>query len=273
MRHSRGFTLVESISVAGVIGILTVLGTAVVSKSMRSASMVREVNAAKQLVTGLHNSAQDNNGQYLPGMDYRAGTPSFPVYKPDGSLVTMQPTAHRYPYRLAPYLGNNFSGAIFVNRNKAEIDKYAGPMYDYFVSTFPALGMNIYGVGGVVAANGTILNAADCISRMSQMSGSILAFASGGYGTGASRMHGYCYVTPPTKESGSPISIKWDPASTWTDQKNPMQFGWVDFRYDGKAVCAFLDGSVKQCSVEELSDMRHWTISALNADDPNYEIQ
>lgn len=242
--------------------------------------MAREVHAAKQLVVALQNSALDNNGRYLIGFDYQAGgdKPKNPVYKSDGSLMTGH-TPCRYPFRLAPYLGNEFDDAIFVNRNKTEINRQAGTtLYDYYISTYPALGMNIFGVGGVRKdkedKNGdSIENPSDCITHTLQSVGSILAFASGGYGSGSSRMHGYCYVTPPTKASGSPICVKWDAPETWTEKKDPMQFGWVDFRYDGKAVCAFLDGSVKLYSVEELSDMRKWTISALHADDPNYELQ
>lgn len=236
--------------------------------------MAREVHAAKQLVVALQNSALDNNGRYLPGFDLRAGTSEHPVYKPDGRPVSMRPTAHRYPFRLAPYLGNEFDDSIFVNRNKAEINlKNSSVDPDYYISLYPALGMNIFGVGGVMTADGFLQNAADCISTTLQSSGSILAFASGGEGSGSSRVHGYCYVTPPTKEKDSPYCKKWDEPKTWTEKRNPMDFGYVDFRYDGKAICAFLDGSVKQCSVEELSDMRKWTISALNADDPNYDFE
>jgi hypothetical protein len=51
-----------------------------------------------------------------------------------------------------------------------------------------------------------------------------------------------------------------------------MDYGWVDFRYDGKAVAAFLDGTVRMCGPEELADMRLWTHAAIDANDPNYEL-
>lgn len=271
----RGFTLIESLTVVGTLGILAVLGTAVVNKTMSSASMAREVNAAKQLVMALQSSAQDNNGRYLSGMDYRAGTPANPVPKPDGGQV-LGHAAQRYPFRLAPYLGNQFEGTIFVNRNKAEITRMAGAnglMWDYYVSTFPALGMNAYCVGGIVRADGTLRFAQDCVSNVSKMRGSLLAFASGGFGAGAARTHGYCYVSPPTQADASPVCMKWNAPETWTSQQDPAYFGWVDFRYRGKAICAFLDGSVQQQSPKDLSDMRKWTPSAQDADDPHYELQ
>lgn len=270
----RGFTLIELLAVVATTGILAVLCVGVTQKAMDSASKVREINAARLLVGALHLSAQENDGRYLSGMDYRAGSNDYPVYKPDGGKAVGR-AAQRYTFRIMPYLDNELDGTIFVNRNKAEIIKGTGGTgwkYDYEVSSYPALGMNVYCVGGVVYGDGSLMNEADCISRSANMKGSILAFASGGSGTGKTRMHGFCYVSPPTKENDSPICQKWDRPETWTRDKDPMNFGWVDFRYDGKAVCAFLDGSTRMCSVEELSDMRLWTRTALEANDPNLNL-
>jgi type II secretory pathway pseudopilin PulG len=270
----RGFTLIELLAVLGTTGVLAVLCVGAAQKAMSSAQKTREVNAARALVSALQLSAQENDGIYLPGMDYRAGTSAYPVPKPNGGFVSGH-TAQRYPYRIAPYLGDRFEGTIYVNRNKKEILKAAGGssvMYDYVTSAYPALGMNIYGVGGVVRSDGSILNDADCISRVANMRGSILAFASAGSGTGKNRIHGFSYVSPPTRENSSPICEKWASASSWSENSDPMSYGYVDFRYDKKAVCAFLDGSVRMCDVDELKDMRLWTRSALEADDPNYEM-
>jgi len=272
--QARGFTLIELLTVVSATAILSVLFVGAAQKTLGSASRVREVSAARQLVTALTASAQENDGAYLPGMDYRAGKSGTPVYKPEGGLVSGH-AAHRYPYRLGPYLAGEFDGTIFVNRNKQEIIASAGgsgPMYDYQVSTFPALGMNIYCVGGVVRADNSIHNSEDCITRMASMKGSILAFASGGSGMGRSRRLGFSYVSPPTLQNESPICLKWQDPSAWTKQKDPMNYGWVDFRYNGKAVAAFLDGSVRMCSVEELSDMRLWSHTALEQDNPTYEM-
>lgn len=266
--HMRGFTLIELLAVIGITSVLAVLCVGAVQRSINSANKVREINAARILVTALQSTTQDNDGAYLPGMDYRTTT----VYKPDGKPVTGH-AAQRYPFRLGPYLGDQFDGTIFVNRNKAEILKKTGAnsaMYDYTVSTYPALGMNIYCVGGVITVKGEFLNGGDCISRSGNTRGSILAFASGGSGTGSARTSGFNYVTPPTLSSGSPFCNQWQSSSSWTKDKDPMDYGWVDFRYEGKAVCAFLDGSVRMCSVEELKDMRLWTRSALEANDPDY---
>lgn len=270
----RGFTLIELLVSIGILIFLAILGASAMQSALGSASKTREVNAGKQLVQALQTSAADNNGIYLAGMDHRAGTAQNPVLKADGKRVTGR-AAQRYPFRLAQYLGDQFEGTILVNHNVADIRKQAerSPnMYDYFVSTYPALGMNIFCVGGVVRANGTIMHETACISRVANARGSVLAFASGGSGTGANKMQGFSYVTPPTKQHDSPICERWQSPAQWTEKSDPMKYGWVDFRYDGKAVCAFLDGTVRMCGPEELSDMRLWTHAALDANDPHYEL-
>ena len=132
--------------------------------------------------------------------------------------------------------------------------------------------MNIYCVGGVVRADNTVVNAGDCILTAGNTRSSVLAFASGGNGTGKNKMSGFSFVSPPTKTSDSPYCVAWDDPSSWNENKDPMNFGWVDFRYDGKAVCAFLDGSVRLLGVKELSDMRNWTPAAQDSNDPNYAL-
>jgi prepilin-type processing-associated H-X9-DG protein len=53
---------------------------------------------------------------------------------------------------------------------------------------------------------------------------------------------------------------------------DPADFGNVDFRYNGTAVCAFLDGSVRMCSVKELNDMRLWSPNAAEQDNATYRL-
>lgn len=264
----------ELLAVLGITGFLAVLCVGAVNRGIDSARQVREVNAARMLVTALHSYAMENDGRYLPGMDYRVGTPANPVYNPDGKLV-LGHAAQRYPFRIAAYLDNELEGTIFVNRNKIEIMKTTGgggPMYDYIVSTYPALGMNVFGVGGVVLWDGKRLYDDDCIAVTAKTAGSVLAFASAGSGAEIHRRHGFSYVSPPTNGAPSPYSLEWEDVDAWKSEADPMYYGWVDFRYDGKAVAGFLDGSVRLCSVEELSDMRLWTIGAIEANDPNYKM-
>jgi len=267
--------LLELLAVVACIGILAVLGMGAVNKSLSSASAAKEVNAARNLAAAFTASAVDGEGRYMAGMDMRVNATTNPVYKADGSIVANSRAAQRYPFRIAPYLENRFDGTILVNRNGKQILKGLGgntANYDYYVSTYPSLGINAYCVGGVVFSNGTTNFDKDCINMSSRMKGSILLFASAGQGTGTSKMDGYCYVTPPTLSSDSPYCVPWSDAAGWNPSKDPAEYGYVDFRYGGKAVCAFLDGSVRMCSVEELNDMRIWSKGALEADDKNYTL-
>jgi len=270
-----GFTLIELLTVVAVIGILSALGVGVAKSALASAHKTREVNAARQLVTAFLATAVDGEGSYLPGMDMRVNASTNPVRKPDGQIITNSRTAQRYPFRLAPYLGHHFDGTILVNKNVAKIREAAGDSganFDYYVSAYPALGMNIYCVGGVMRGNGTVAFDAECITAPGRMRRSILAFASAGSGTGTAKIEGYSYVTPPTFTNDSPICKAWASNSAWDRTADPADFGNVDFRYNGLAVCAFLDGSARMCSVKELNDMRLWNPNAADQDAAAYQL-
>lgn len=272
----RGFTLVELLAVVACVGILAALILGAMKPLMTSAQKVREINAARNLIAAYLATASDENGRFLPGMDMRADLSTNPVYKPDGTMVANLRAAQRYPFRLAPYLNNMFDGTILVNKNKQEIQKAAKNdpgQYDYIVSAYPALGLNIYCLGGVMLQNGSVMFDGDCVTTSARASESILAFASAGSGRGASKMNGFCYVTPPTLDKDSPYCKPWSASATWNSTVDPINYGYVDFRYGGKAVCAFLDGSVRMCGVEELKDMRVWSYKARAQDDPNWTLQ
>ncbi len=273
--HIGGFTLIELMAVTAVVGVLMAIGVGVTKSTMTAAYKAREVSAARNLITAFATSAVEGDGRYLPGMDMRVNGTTNLVYNTKGEKITNVRAAQRYPFRLAPYLGNDFDGTILVNRNVGEIlsTTGGGSDYDYSVSAFPALGMNIYAVGGVVLNNGTTVFDADCITTSVRMNASIVAFASAGKGKGTQKMHGYSYVTPPTLMSDSPACKSWNSSASWSEEADPMNFGFVDFRYNGQAVCAFLDGSVRMCSVEELNDMRLWTPNAADLDERNYQMR
>jgi prepilin-type processing-associated H-X9-DG protein len=61
-------------------------------------------------------------------------------------------------------------------------------------------------------------------------------------------------------------------ANQWTSASAASDYGNVDARYGGKAVCAFLDGSVKMLSIVELKDMRLWNKNAVTQDLPEYTV-
>lgn len=256
------FTLVELLVVITILGVLAGLSVAGVSKAMDMAGSVKESAAAKTLVTAYLSAASDNNGFFMPGYDRAA--PSIQL--PDGSANLSGPAAQRYPYRLAPYFNYDIKGTLLTSDN-ATID-----VSDHYrVSAFPSFGINYLFVGGDVSSSGDISNPRECLQVAGKEKSSILVFATaagsgGGEGSSEETVQGFCKLEPPRYTSRI-----WA-AAPWTRESDPSDYGQMDARHGGKAVCAFSDGSVRKLTVEELKDMRLWSYQAANADKPNYTV-
>jgi hypothetical protein len=136
-------------------------------------------------------------------------------------------------------------------------------MYDYGLSVFPAFGINRYLVGGRINSSGSVEYPSECIQKVAQAEKSPIVFIS----AGTTDVDGYEYVIPPNGPSG-----QWS-AAKWTKDSDPGNYGYVAARFDGKAVAAFLDGSVRVMSLDDLRDMRFWSKNAAINNDPNYRPQ
>ncbi|QYY34449.1 hypothetical protein [Ruficoccus sp. ZRK36] len=255
----------EMLVCLAVVGVLTSLTFTVVHKAGSYADMSNEVSAARRLIGGFHLYSQDHSGRFMPGLDR---TVSSIAYR--DRQVSFAEAPHRYPFRIAPYLNYELDGAIFVNGNREQIEEMygtSGSIHDYIVSLWPAFGMNMFFVGGKVDGAGDLMveQQNDVISRQSQMEDSIIVFASGGLRASAGMnvdddILGYHEVRAPHTWS----------SMGWKESSNPGEYGNVAFRHDGKAVCAFLDGSVQTMKAEELRDMRLWSSQAARRNDPGY---
>jgi prepilin-type N-terminal cleavage/methylation domain-containing protein/prepilin-type processing-associated H-X9-DG protein len=260
--HSRGFTLVEILVCTTILGLLVGVSGAAYQKAMGKASLASEVNAGKNLVQAYLFAATESEGRYLAAYDSAARNQT--VMNAKGRPLGMSEARCRYPFRLAPYFNHQMDGTILVNRNEAQIIQIMGPsgtMYDYGLSVFPAFGINRYLVGGRVNSSGSVEYPSECIQRAAQAEKSPIVFIS----AGTTDVDGYEYVTAPMGPGGQWSSVKW---SKGVDAAN---YGHVDGRYDGKAICAFLDGSVKVLSIDELRDMRLWSRNAALENNPNYQ--
>jgi prepilin-type N-terminal cleavage/methylation domain-containing protein/prepilin-type processing-associated H-X9-DG protein len=262
----QGFALLELLVVIAIIAVLAGLAFPVYQSVLGKARMTREIQAGRSLMAAFAGAAADRDGQFLAGYDRTVTELILPNGNPVGG-----PPAQRYPYRLAPYLGNRLDGTILVNNNARQIDT----TNTYLVSCFPAMGINYIFVGGDVSSGGVITYPDDCITRMGNASGSPIVFASAGGDGGASsgggssasgKVDGYCILTPPNL--AGPM---WQTAK-WKSSSSPASYGNVDARYGGKAVCAFLDGSVKLLRIEELRDMRLWSRGAIEQNNANYTV-
>lgn len=253
----RAFTLIELLVVVSIIGILSSIVYASAQTFFTRSRKVHEVAAARNLITGFLSTPADHDGHYLLGYDTNAPV----VRSPDGKTIAGE-LAHRYPYRLAPYFDWQLKDTILVNSN---VQQVGSDTSGYTISLNPALGMNIFLVGGELRDASTGINwPGECLTMPNGGSHGLLVFASAGYDSGTKRINGYFKVVPP--KLGGPI---WT-SNVWTEKSKPSDYGFVDARYEGQAVCAFTDGSVQTLSITDLRDMRLWSEVAAEKNDPNY---
>jgi prepilin-type N-terminal cleavage/methylation domain-containing protein len=256
-RNRSGFTLIELLVVITIVAVLAAIMFPVYQSFTLNGKMVREVQAGRNLITGYLAAAADRDGQLLGGYD-RSVTE---VGLPDGTSFG-SPVSNRYPYRVLPYVGNKVEGTFLINDSVKTI----APSNTYMVSCYPAFGINYIFVGGDIMSNGSVNNQAECISRLGAGEVSPLVFASAAGTGGDGKIPGYCLLTPPHT-----TGAMWTTAK-WTRKSYAEEYGNVDPRYNGKAVCVFLDGSVQQLGIEDLRDMRLWSRNAALANNRNYTI-
>lgn len=257
----RGLTLIELLVTIGVIACLAAFGAGVYNKALESGSRTREFAAGKSLITAYLNYTADNDGRLMIG-HYEGSSPELKVEDyplPDGSLVNGA-ALDRYPYRLASYFDYRIDGVLLVNDNKKQIARqFAGGMKSYGTSLCPAFGINYYFAGGYkVDGEFSKEQLEEAAFRLAQVPkpSSMLIFATAfSPDVAGSRIAGRFGVEPPAYRA-----VLWD------------QNLHVDPRHAGKALCAFLDGSLRLMGVDELRDMRYWSRNAQLADNPNYRV-
>lgn len=263
-----GFSLVEMMVAVAITAVLIALGVGATRVALERAASTSEINAARTLISAYQLHASEHNGALMPGYDRRVDY----LELPDGTVV-QSPPSNRYPFRLAPWFNYKIEGVTLVNRNRRQIDE---ANYIYWASTYPAFGMNHIFVGGNIDSNGNYTFSSDCARRMAEVEkpSSLLVFASamGGFAphdgaaAGGSRINGYSMLIAP-RQTG-PMWVGE------TDLNNPRAdaYGHVDPRHGGKAICAFLDGSVRSHTIDELRDMRLWSFRAAQENNPNYSV-
>lgn len=222
---------------------------------MANAAKAREANAARQLIAAYRLAASET-GEFMAGYDRTVGE----VHWPDGTMAS-GPIAHRYPFRLGPYYDYQLDGIILVNENAKQVNA----SNTYNVSLSPAFGINYLFVGGDRAGDGTLNLPGEVVTRPGSEA-NLIAFASAGRSDGGPVTHGFNLLTPPQIHGAMWSNDPWTPGA------NPDQYGFLDARHADQVMIVFLDGSVRLKDVEQLRDMRLWSMRAAQNDDPNYTV-
>jgi prepilin-type N-terminal cleavage/methylation domain-containing protein/prepilin-type processing-associated H-X9-DG protein len=266
MKHAvlktSAFTLIELLVTVAILAVLAGIGSAALLSAAGKGSTAAEMAAAKSLVTAYQSATLDNNGRFLPAYETKPGT----VLNAEGKVIGLAEARKRYPFRLAPYFGYAVRDVLLVGNTEQQfmssmqMKSRSGSMYDYAVSVFPTFGINRHFVGGTSGASDPNN---ECIDLMSETDRSVIAFIS----AGTEGVDGYEYVRAPGAPGGA-----WSGAA-WADGSDPGNYGHVHPRHQGKAVTAFLDGSVKLLTLEDLRDMRLWSRNAAIQDAPDYQAK
>jgi prepilin-type N-terminal cleavage/methylation domain-containing protein/prepilin-type processing-associated H-X9-DG protein len=250
MKKSRAFSLVELLVVITVITILLIIGISSFIDNISSAKMTKELAAAKTLMSGMHAYSIDNNGKILPGYDPKAKN----VTDDKGNTITHGAAAARYAWRLAPYIDYNIDNVLLVNNTK--MAPKDDSMYQYLVSVYTSLGMNVYYVGGHFGGQfspdhprfrNRFGNMVVTNLLQAHTPSKMIVFASV-YSTHMGKQVGCWEVDPPSRRMSG--------------------LGNVDYRWKNKAVVAYLDGHVELNDKKTLSDMRLWSNPAAQTDNP-----
>jgi prepilin-type processing-associated H-X9-DG protein len=189
------------------------------------------------------------------------------------------PANGRYPWRVAPYLSYKMLGSVLVNEQTKLAELKDRGSYVYLTSAHPSFGINATFVGGnyrtgLIPSRRMVERYGQfAVTRLGQASKSqmIIVFASarsdgsGADGGDPSAQPGFHLLTPPAT-----IGRHW--SATYEEKAPAAEFGHVHPRYDGRAVCAMLDGHVELLDAAQLQDMRHWSDQAAEADEPDWRL-
>jgi len=283
LSERRGFTLVELLVVLAII--LVVIGLVIVAtRALRQAGDRANSSAAlRQLATAHAMYSGDHRQRLLPGFinPQLQSDLGISVVGPNDTAVPAAAAAP-WPWRLAPYLGDQWS--IFLadsgnQSNRALIAQQISADDLLNMALHPSFGMNTIFVGGDSQAGGvanlspwnTMGNATIAATRVSEIPNpsSVVLFAptqrTAGAGGGSAIDRGYYELRAPALEFDQ-WSMSDGVATPTAQMVAPAGIPWV--RSEGDVIpVVHVDGSVQQASLQGLAiDMRRWSPYANRPD-------
>jgi len=252
--RAGGFTLIELLVVISIIALLIGILLPALSRARDAARAVEGRSSVRQVQIGYIGYADDHRGYLMPGYDTEARAKNR-----DGEEFR-SPAAHRYPWRLIPYL--DWDWDVFYYDRPVPEDEYVRSVY-------PSFGLNSWFLGGDDSQYGSSRTALqqwgpffarriEDVRRADHLLVFADAFSTEGtFRTEGSLRNGYFRVTAPY------FAIReWN----LDEPEVAKNVGYVDERFDGRATVTFLDGHAEALTHEELDDMTRWAPLARSKD-------
>jgi prepilin-type N-terminal cleavage/methylation domain-containing protein/prepilin-type processing-associated H-X9-DG protein len=279
-RHA--FTPVELLVVIAIIAVLLAILVPVVGKARNAAAQTIVISNLREMISGYTMYHQANRGALLWGYPpEKVNGVRITVTDPRSGCTFTHPISTRYPWRLAPYLGNLWSiihyGEALPDIPMPGDDAATATSKAYLLSVSPTIGLNAIFLGGQKDYGGFpggrplvgkhIAFRANEIRRPTQMivfaecKGTLVSAP--GFSSGDDR--GLHYLTPP-RFGGERWSVERE---RFVIKTIGTDVGLPAGRYNNRTATAMFDGHVETMLPSELQDMRRW---CTRADRPDWDF-